>query len=160
MAWKKRKIEEKKLAKQEEEKKKLKDFKQGRQFGISGREMFSFNPDLVNDGNMDDDEQAMDIIREDNEDDGGTVRELDFSYFNSNMKDVDGTGTIADSDRFARVNAVQPPEEENASGVDNTGPINENLFLDEDLDGLDEELNDLDLEDSDEDDSNENSKAS
>lgn len=56
--------------------------------------------------------------------------------------------------------------EENATGGDNAGPINENLFLDEDLDGLDDELNDLDLEDSDEDedededDSNENSKAS
>lgn len=161
MAWKKRKIEEKKQAKLEEEKKKLKDFKQGRQFGISGREMFSFNPDLVNDGTMDDDEQAMDIIRESEEDDGGTVREIDFSYFNSNMKDVDGTGTIADNDRFARVAAPEPKEEEeNATGGDNAGPINENLFLDEDLEGLDDELNDLDLEDSGDDDSNENSKAS
>lgn len=34
-----------------------------------------------------------------------------------------------------------------ASGTfeDEAGPINENLFLDEDLDGLDDELNDLDL---------------
>lgn len=88
LAWKKRKIEEKKQAMLEEEKKKLKDFKQGRQFGISGREMFSFNPDLVNDGTMDDDEQAMEIVREADDEDGGTVREIDFSYFNLNMKDV------------------------------------------------------------------------
>lgn len=54
----------------------------------------------------------------------------------------------------------ESPEEENAVGGDNAGPINENLFLDEDLDGLDDELNDLDVDDSDDDDSAENSKAS
>lgn len=33
-----------------------------------------------------------------------------------------------------------------AAGIDDdAGPINENLFLDEDLDGLDDELNDLDV---------------
>ena len=80
MSWKKRKVEEKKQAQLEEEKKKLKDFKSGKQFGISGREMFSFNPDLVHDM-MDDDEQTFDIERErdENEDD---FKEVDFSAYN------------------------------------------------------------------------------
>lgn len=81
---------------------------------------------------------------------------------------VDGTGTIADNDRFEKLKTdleTASENEENATGGDNAGPINENLFLDEDLDGLDDELNDLDLEDSDDgdddnDNSNENSKAS
>jgi DRG Family Regulatory Proteins, Tma46 len=82
LSWKKRKIEEKKQAQLEEEKKKLKDFKSGKQFGISGREMFSFNPDLVFDSNMDDDEQTFDIIREkdENEED---FKEVDFSAYNT-----------------------------------------------------------------------------
>lgn len=58
MAWKKRKIQEKKdlLAKEEEQKRK--DYKSGKQFGFSGREMFSFNPDLANDNDLEDDDGA------------------------------------------------------------------------------------------------------
>lgn len=37
------------------------------------------------------------------------------------------------------------PEASGTTFEDEAGPINENLFLDEDLDGLDDELNDLDL---------------
>lgn len=37
------------------------------------------------------------------------------------------------------------PEAAGTSLEDDAGPINENLFLDEDLDGLDDELNDLDI---------------
>lgn len=87
LSWKKRKIEEKKAAQLEEEKKKLKDFKSGKQFGISGREMFSFNPDLVYDNSMEDDEQTFDIVREkdENEDD---FKEVDFSAYNMGLKEV------------------------------------------------------------------------
>lgn len=87
LSWKKRKVEEKKLAQLEEEKKKMKDFKSGKQFGISGREMFSFNPDLVHDSAMDDDEQTFDIIRETDENEA-EFKEVDFSAFNSGPKEV------------------------------------------------------------------------
>lgn len=41
---------------------------------------------------------------------------------------------------------IEEEEDEEAAGfADEAGPINENLFLDEDLDGLDDELNDLDI---------------
>lgn len=69
LAWKKRKIQEKKdrLAKEEDQKKR--DYKQGKQFGISGREMFSFNPELANDGEMEDGDAAFDTYERDEEDD-------------------------------------------------------------------------------------------
>lgn len=86
LAWKKRKIEEKRQAELEEEKKKLKDFKAGKQFGISGREMFSFNPDLVNDA-MDDGEEALLIEREQDEDESN-FKEIDFSALSVGLKEV------------------------------------------------------------------------
>lgn len=65
---------------------------------------------------------------------------------------MDGTGTIASEDRLK---PTQPSPEEPSSSNDSAAqedgasavPINENLFLEEDLDGLDQELEDLDLED-------------
>ncbi|XP_055325483.1 zinc finger CCCH domain-containing protein 15 homolog [Sitodiplosis mosellana] len=42
LAWKKRKIQEKKDLQAKEEEQKRKDYKSGKQFGFSGREMFSF----------------------------------------------------------------------------------------------------------------------
>ena len=86
LAWKKRKIEEKRQAEIEEEKKKLKDYKSGKQFGISGREMFSFNPDLVNDA-MDDGDEAYEMIREDDEDESN-FKEIDFSALSVGLKEV------------------------------------------------------------------------
>lgn len=70
LGWKKRKIQEKKdqLAKDEEQRKK--DYKAGKQFGFSGREMFSFNPELANENDLDDDDAAfVSYEREDDEED-------------------------------------------------------------------------------------------
>lgn len=75
---------------------------------------------------------------------------------------MDGTGTIATDDRFDKLketlaasqqetpatNGTADDEDQEASATgfdDEAGPINENLFLDEDLDGLDDELNELDV---------------
>lgn len=69
LAWKKRKIEEKKQQLVKDEEKKRTDFvKHGRLVGLSGREMFTFNPDLI----ANDDEDADNDIdykhRSDDED--------------------------------------------------------------------------------------------
>lgn len=75
MLWKKRKIQEKKdkLAKEEDQKKK--DYKSGKQFGLSGKEMFSFNPDLADDGPVEDGDAVFDsYARSDDED------EVNFEY--------------------------------------------------------------------------------
>lgn len=86
LAWKKRKIEEKRLTAMEDEKKKLKDYKSGKQFGISGREMFSFNPDLVHDG-MDEGDEALEYTREVDENEND-FKEIDFSALSAGLTDV------------------------------------------------------------------------
>ena len=70
LAWKKRKLEEKKQQLVKDEEKKRNEFvKHGRLVGLSGREMFTFNPDLI----ANDDEDADNDIdyrhRSDDEDD-------------------------------------------------------------------------------------------
>lgn len=47
LAWKKRKLKEKEEQAIKDEEKKRSDYKAGRQVGISGREMFYFNPELA-----------------------------------------------------------------------------------------------------------------
>jgi hypothetical protein len=113
-----------------DEEKKLKDFKSGRQFGISGREMFSFNPDLVNDNDdMEEGEAAFDsYMREENEEEG-EFKEIDFSKL-----------TLTDPNDLE--NAHNGSETNEADSI--AGPINENLFSEECLEGLDDELDDLD----------------
>lgn len=86
LAWKKRKLEEKRLLALEDEKKKMKDYKAGKQFGISGREMFSFNPDLVHDA-MDDGDEALEYTREVDENEGD-FKEIDFSALSAGLTDV------------------------------------------------------------------------
>lgn len=70
---------------------------------------------------------------------------------------VDGTGTVATDDRFEKLKESAPTSSKDTPATNSTadeaaaiiddeaGPINENLFLDEDLDGLDDELNELDV---------------
>ncbi|KAL5279344.1 ZC3H15 family protein [Megaselia abdita] len=153
IAWKKRKIQEKKDKKAAEEAKKEKDFKSGKQFGISGREMFSFNPDLVDDGPVEDGDVAFDnYSRSDDEDDNTyEFKELDLNELSLAAQEVDGTGTVAQMDRLQ--GKQENGETEEASGeaaVDNAAPINENLFMDDEcLGGLEDELNGLDVEDED-----------
>lgn len=156
LAWKKRKIQEKKdqLAKDEEQRKK--DYKSGKQFGFSGREMFSFNPELATQNDLDDDEAAFDGYEREDDEDGDQVfeyKDLDLEALAAGAQEVDGTGTIAAEDRLKRPTQEETDAEaEGAAGqagdvVDAT-PFNENLFLDEEvLDGLEDELNDLDLND-------------
>lgn len=91
MAWKKRKIQEKKdqLAKEEEQKRK--DYKSGKQFGFSGREMFSFNPELANENDdLDDDDAAFVSYERDEEDDDQVYeyKELDLDALAAGAQEV------------------------------------------------------------------------
>ncbi|CAH1973847.1 unnamed protein product [Acanthoscelides obtectus] len=145
IAWKKRKIEEKKDQIKKDEDKKRSDYKAGRQVGLSGREMFSFNPDLVKDNDMEDGDELFDSsVYAQAEEDADNYKEIDFSSLNQEAQEVDGTGTVATVDRFDSETAAASAQQksENAAPV----PINENLFLEEDLDGLEEELDSLDME--------------
>lgn len=90
MAWKKRKIQEKKdqLAKEEDQKKR--DYKSGKQFGISGREMFAFNPDLANDNDLDDDDAAFDSYEREGDEDELVYeyKELDLEALMAGVQEV------------------------------------------------------------------------
>ncbi|KAI7808415.1 zinc finger CCCH domain-containing protein 15 [Triplophysa rosa] len=174
LAWKKRKRQEKQAQAEEDMERKKADFKAGKAFGVSGREVFEFRPELVDD----DDEEADDtkyVKDEDSEDevsyemeDMENVQDIDIARFIP--KEVDNAGiTVASVDRFsARVPTINDTDDhklsEASGGAIENGdysegqtledgedeseavPVDENLFTGEDLDELEEELNTLDLE--------------
>ncbi|KAM6956745.1 zinc finger CCCH domain-containing protein 15 [Aplochiton taeniatus] len=108
LAWKKRKRQEKIKRDMEDMEKKRADFKAGRSLGVSGREVFEFRPDLV-----DEDDEEADEMRytkgdiEDYDEDGSeeeenaeSCQDIDLSRFVPTEVDT-GTGiTVATSDRF------------------------------------------------------------
>ncbi|XP_031841966.1 zinc finger CCCH domain-containing protein 15 homolog [Nomia melanderi] len=150
LAWKKRKLKEKKEQAIKEEERRRNDYKAGRQVGISGREMFYFNPDLaVGDGIDDGDEAISSYVRDEEEDEEKIeYRELDMDRLAFEASEIDTNGiTVASTDRLKN-NASE--DKENSSVTVGEGAvalaINENLFMEEDLEGLEEELEDLDLE--------------
>ncbi|CAG9088870.1 unnamed protein product [Plutella xylostella] len=146
LAWKKKKIKDKKDQQCKAEEQRRTDFKAGRAVGLSGREMFSFDPALAADGDSDDEGEAVDMGAYEREDDDDTqYRDIEFELIGAEASEVDDTGTKATEDRLQQLNeglanGSSSPAEAEAAEV----PINENLFLDEDLD---EELQNLDLED-------------
>ncbi|XP_067626575.1 zinc finger CCCH domain-containing protein 15 homolog [Eurosta solidaginis] len=162
LAWKKRKIQEKKEKLAAEEEKKKNDFSKGKQFGISGREMFSFNPDLVDDGPMEDGDAAFDNYARSDDEDAMEFKELDLTALSLAAQEADGSGTVASESRLQEQSeerakqkaaddeaqaAAAATSDDNSTPANDAAPINKELFM-----GLVDELDDLDLEDGDDDD--------
>ncbi|XP_019952350.1 zinc finger CCCH domain-containing protein 15 [Paralichthys olivaceus] len=177
LAWKKRKRQEKVDKAREEMEKKKADFKAGKSLIVSGREVFEFHPELVDDDDAeaDDTRYASDDEEDDQEEiDTSQIQDIDLSRFVP--QEVDNTGiTVAATDRFTSRSKLEPTEEDTKeqlneacggaeanglSGAEGGGedeeeeeeeeeevPVDENLFTGEDLEELDEELNTLALED-------------
>ncbi|KAH3751934.1 zinc finger CCCH domain-containing protein 15-like [Dreissena polymorpha] len=106
LKWKDRKRKEKIKILMKDQDKKKNDFKQGKVLGISGREMFEFNPDLI----AGDDEEAGDdaLLREYDDDDDDAevvVKDINLSMFVPTERD--DTGTKAEEDRFEKARRVQ-----------------------------------------------------
>ncbi|XP_034463890.1 zinc finger CCCH domain-containing protein 15 [Hippoglossus hippoglossus] len=176
LAWKKRKRQDKADKAREEMEKKKADFKAGKSLIVSGREVFEFHPELVDD----DDAEADDTryVSDDDEDDQEEIdtteyQDIDVSRFVP--QEVDNTGiTVAATDRFTSRTKLAPTDDDNTEqmngacgGAEANGlsggeedeeeeeeeeeeedvPVDENLFTGEDLEELDEELNTLALED-------------
>ncbi|KAI8775940.1 zinc finger CCCH domain-containing protein 15 isoform X1 [Biomphalaria glabrata] len=95
--WKERKKQEKIEKHLADQEKKKADYKAGRTVGISGRQMFEFNPDLV----LGDDDEAQEgeIEREVEEEEPDT-NIVDISEGQWVAVEVDNTGTQASADRF------------------------------------------------------------
>lgn len=150
-AWKERKLKEKIEQAVKEEEKKRNDYKAGRQVGISGREIFYFNPDLAaGDGIDEGDEAISSYTREDDDSDEDIqYRELDSDHLAFEASEIDSKGiTVAAEDRL-KANDITDNDEDTTVTVEEGATavtINENLFMEEDLEGLEEELGDLELE--------------
>lgn len=173
LAWKKRKRQEKVDRAMEEMEKKKADFKAGKSLVVSGREVFEFRPELVDDDDDEADDSRYANEEEEGEEekaqvDAAEVQDIDLSRFVP--QEVDDSGiTVASTDRFTSrsihpastdtdeqlngacggvTNGHSGDEGDSDEGISDEGvPVDENLFTGEDLDELDEELNDLDLED-------------
>ncbi|KAJ1567758.1 hypothetical protein HK096_008775 [Nowakowskiella sp. JEL0078] len=114
-----------------------KKFKAGFKLGItfSGKELFEFNPDWA-EGIDDEDEGVMDIYERE-ESDGEVTNTIDhtkigFTDISVPLQKVDLTDENVPSDEDNEGNNAGPSEPK----------INEDLFEDEDLDGLDEDEDD------------------
>ncbi|XP_057379263.1 zinc finger CCCH domain-containing protein 15 homolog isoform X2 [Daphnia carinata] len=153
LAWKKRKLREREESSNKENTRKQAAFKAGRSVGISGREMFTFNPDLARDDNMEDGDEAFDTANLPNEEEDSEVyRELDLNALACVGTDVDGSGTVAPASReYQLVDVEESTKNGDAECLDEAAggvPIDENLFADEDdLDDLEDELEELDVND-------------
>lgn len=175
LAWKKRKIEEKRKAAQELEEKRRRDFKQGKQIGMSGREMFTFNPDLVADQDMEEDEATFDYVRRDSDDEDEDeegqaaekarrekvkLQELSLDDLARMAREVDNSGTVLNERRTFAVPTRQSPDpSSSAAGATGGGSpepgcnggeqidVDEQLFDqdEDDLEELEEELKELEV---------------
>ncbi|XP_068974914.1 zinc finger CCCH domain-containing protein 15 homolog [Bombus flavifrons] len=151
LAWKKRKLKEKKEQALRDEEKRRNDYKAGRQVGISGREMFYFNPELAaGDGIDDGDEAISSYVREEDENEEKVeYRELDMDRLALDASEIDTSGiTVAGADRLKNNKDINNESSSTVTVGEGAAAlaINENLFKEEDLEGLEEELEDLDLE--------------
>ncbi|XP_069841452.1 zinc finger CCCH domain-containing protein 15 [Dendropsophus ebraccatus] len=169
LAWKKRKRQERVEKAEEEMERRKADFKAGKAMGISGREVFEFRPELVDDDDEEADDTQYIAEREDDEDSNSSdVQDIDLSRFV--LKDVDETGiTVASHERFSTyVTSTDKDDtklaeasggemtngsqndysdesgEDDQDSLEDAVPVDENLFTGEDLDELEEQLNDLD----------------
>ncbi|KAG1709721.1 Zinc finger CCCH domain-containing protein 15 [Nymphon striatum] len=140
MGWKRKKVKEKADKLRQDRDTKKSEFKAGKAVGISGRDMFTFRPDMATeDENGDaDGEVAYDLkklrgLDEDYENDD-IVKEVSIEMFssqiqatiNGELEKLEAAGGIADS-------------------IENV-PIDEDLFGEDDLDELEEDLENLELQ--------------
>jgi len=136
IAWKKKKIKEKKMAEKEEENKRRNDMKSGKMGGLSGRDMFIFDPNMIGDTEEDNEAEDFDFSKMDKEeevDDGVKVHEIKFDEFGIMDDGVDeSTATL-----LAAANKDHP------DGASASVDIDEDLFDDEDLDELEDDLDAL-----------------
>lgn len=146
--WKKKKLQEKKDKNRKEDDRKRAEFKAGRHVGLSGRDMFTFNPEMATDDATEEGETAFDIKSREDDDESGPCLEISPDFLNATISDVTG-GTVASTRHWEKDQAEQVV----ASGGSETKeepedaiPIDENLF-DEDLDDLDDELEKLGVDD-------------
>ncbi|KAL5110776.1 hypothetical protein TcWFU_008307 [Taenia crassiceps] len=137
VAWKKRKRAEKIAAGKQVKEKKQADFAQGRMFGISGREMFEFNPEFADEGEEIDGDVCDSLLREPQEGEEYEVHDIDISAFDvGSLEGPEAGDSALLADEGGAVDISEAPLKDQLV-------IDEELFNDADLEGLEEELEDL-----------------
>lgn len=120
LAWKRRKLIEKKEEKVIAETKKRSNFKMGLHNGLSGRDLFTFNPELV----IDDDDGADDGLDYRKNDDD--TEQMAFKNINDNdfeATEIDGTGTVVADDRFSYMESILKQEKDVAMACGGGEPL-------------------------------------
>jgi len=143
LAWKQRKTAEKKAKHNESLSKKEVDFKAGRHVGLSGKDMFLFNPDLVQEEDLEGEVTFDNLKREDIDD--IDVKELDLDALAKQAREADGTGSKVSRD--ARQFQAENGAVGGATAAELPADIDADLFGDEeDLEDLEKELEALQTE--------------
>uniref|UniRef100_A0A023FJH4 Zinc finger CCCH domain-containing protein 15 n=2 Tax=Amblyomma TaxID=6942 RepID=A0A023FJH4_AMBCJ len=136
LAWKKAKIREKQANEQKERDRKRDEFKAGRSIGLSGRDMFTFRPELADDDGQDEeDEEAYDLSRFEGEEDSTEV-----------VREITLENLMAESMQAGDLEAAAAAPI--GASMSTSVPIDEKLFEDddlEDLEDLEDELEDLEI---------------
>ncbi|CAH8463508.1 unnamed protein product [Schistosoma turkestanicum] len=124
-------------------------YKQGRSAGISGREIFEFDPALVMEAVVDDDDETSGIVDSKIRDDGeneydGPVRDIDLNMFAIEEFECqydDGETELTETSAIPGVSENHENEYNNDDVV-----IDEELFDETDLADIEAEINGLELE--------------
>lgn len=148
-AWKKKKLSEKREKQKKEEDRKRAEFKAGRSVGLSGRDMFTFRPELADEDAMEEGEAAFDMRTVDAEEDeiSSECKEVSVDDLAVPLVDVGDSGTVVSVRHWQKDEGTCVAEGGNDNGEtkDDAVPIDENLFED-DLEDLDEELENLNVD--------------
>ena len=138
LMWTKRKLRDKKEAEEKEKDKRKDKYKAGLTVGLSGREMFTFDPKMAGLDNDGDEEggEAFDLagMEKDEEEEPVKVHEIKFDEYGIMDDGLDEST----ADQLAKYRKEHGTE---ASAV----AIDEDLFEDEDLDELEEGMTNLDV---------------
>lgn len=140
VAWKKKKLKEKAMAEKKDKDKKKKDLKSGTTSGMSGRDMFLLDPSMLtqHEEEAEEDDGEFDLnMREQDDDMGVKVHEIKFDAYGIMDDGVDDSTEV----QLAKARGEEPGASAAAAAVD----VDEDLFDDEDLDDLGDELDDLEI---------------
>jgi len=149
--WKKRKLREKAEAAKKDASKKKDNLKSGQTSGLSGRELFSYNPNIAKEDDDDEEGCAVDMnLREKEDEDTTKVHDIKFDEYGIMDDGVDESTNeqlaklkSGSEDKDVITNGIAQDGAVGGAGV--TGPIDEDLFDDEDLDELEEDLENLNV---------------
>jgi len=146
--WKKRKLREKAEAAKKDASKKKDNLKSGQTSGLSGRELFSYNPNIAKEDDDDEEGCAVDMnLREKEDEDTTKVHDIKFDEYGIMDDGVDESTNeqLAKLKSGSEDKDVITNGDGAVGGAGVTGPIDEDLFDDEDLDELEEDLENLNV---------------